>query len=212
MSKKNDLVTLGAFDQALEMDAKIDLTAVAAVFVAQWETKLFAKKKELSSRIKSTKDDIKILETAVKRSVDKSEYAITVPALGLVAKVGSVDVKWPDASEDDDDYDEDDKIGITVNIEITEKVNTARWGSESMSVRRTLKISKADIKKHKTWTNEVEELNSELLETMASIKGVSRKTREITGVIAGKKLEAAGYTGLLDHPDLVKLIEVDPIG
>ncbi len=211
MSKKNDLATLGAFDNALELDAKIDLTAVAAVFVAQWETKLFAKKKELSSRIKATKDDLKILETTVKRSVDKSIYNTTIPELGLIAKCGSVDVKWPDSNDDDLD-DEDDKIGITVSIEITEKVNTARWGSESMSVRKHLKISAADMKKHKTWTNEIDELNSELLETMSSIKGVSRKQREITGVIAGKKLEAAGYEGLLDHPDLVKLIAVDPIG
>ena len=211
MSKTKDIATLGSFDKALQLDAKIDLTAVAAVFVAQWETKLFAKKKELSSRIKSTKDDIKILEATVKRSVDKSVYAISVPSLGLVAKVDSVDVKWPDSADDDLD-DEDDKIGITINIEITEKVNTARWGSESMSVRKLVKLSKTDLRMHKTWSNEVEELNSELLETMASIKGVSRKTREITGVIAGKKLEAAGYTGLLDHPDLVKLIEVDPIG
>lgn len=211
MSKKKDIATLGAFDSAIKLDAKIDLTAVAAVFVAQWETKLFAKKAELSSRIKSTKGDIKILEATIKRSIDKSAYNTTMPELGLVAKVGSVDVKWPDSADDDLD-DEDDKIGITINIEITEKVNTARWGSESMSVRKLVKISKTDLRMHKTWSNEVDELNSELLETMASIKGVSRKTREITGVIAGKKLEAAGYTGLLDHPDLVKLIEVDPIG
>ncbi len=210
MSKTKDIATLGAFDQALEMDAKIDLTAVAAVFVAQWETKLFAKKKELSSLIKGTKDDLKILETTVKRSVDKSEYDTTIPALGLVAKVDKVEVNW--GNPDDDNFDEDDKIGITIEIDITEKVSTARWGSESMTVRRHLKIPAADMKKHKTWTKEVDDLNGELLETMASIKGVSRKTREITGVIAGKKLEAAGYTGLLDHPDLVKLIEVDPIG
>lgn len=211
MSKTKDIATLGSFDKALELDAKIDLNAVAAVFVAQWETKLFAKKKELSSMIKSTKDDIKILEATVKRSVDKSEYAISIPELGLIAKVESVEVKWP-GNSDDDDFDDDDKIGITIKIEVTEKSNTARWGSESMNVRKLVKISKTDLRMHKTWSKEVDELNSELLETMASIKGVSRKTREITGVIAGKKLEAAGYTGLLDHPDLVKLIEVDPIG
>ena len=207
MSKTTDIATLGAFDQALEMDAKIDLTAVAAVFVAQWETKLFAKKKALSSRIKATKDDLKILETTVKRSIDKSIYNTTIPELGLIAKCEGVEVNW--GNPDDDDFDEDDKIGITVKIEITEKVSTARWGSESMDVRRHLKIPAADMKKHKTWTNEIEELNSELLETMASIKGVSRKQCEITGVIAGKKLEAAGYAGLLDNPDLVKLIAVD---
>ena len=210
MSKNKDIATLGAFDEAIKLDAKIDLTAVAAVFVAQWETKLFAKKKELSTRIKRVKDDLKILEATVKRSVDKSLYAISIPDLGLVAKVDKVEVNF--GNPDDDNFDEDDKIGITVNIDITEKTSTARWGSESMSVRKHLKIPVADMKNHKSWTKEVEGLNGELLETMASIKGVSRKTREITGVIAGKKLEAAGYTGLLDHPDLVKLIEVDPIG
>ncbi len=204
MSTKNDLSTLGAFNQAIEMDAKIDLTAVAAVFVSQWETKLFAKKEELSSRIKATKDDLKILEATVKQSVDKSEYAIAIPALGLVAKVDKVEVNWGNP--------EDDKIGITVEIGITKKVSTARWGNESMSIQKHLKIPANDIKKYKNWTNEIDELNSELLETMSSIKGVSRKQREITGIIAGKKLEAAGYEGLLNHPDLVKLIAVDPIG
>lgn len=210
MSKDKDIATLGSFDNALTLNAEIDMTAVAAVFVSRWEKDLFAKKQELSKRIKGTKSDLKILDTTVKRSVDKDQYNGPIPGgLGLVSKVDKVEVNWGDV--DSDDYDEDDKVGIVIEIDITEKVSTARWGSESMDVRKHLKIPAADMKKYKEWTKELSGLNDDLLETMAEIKSIGRKTREITGVIAGKKLEASGYADLIDHPDLVKLITVDPI-
>ena len=207
MSKTKDIATLGSFDNALKIDAKIDLKDVAAVFVSQYETNLFNRKKDLSKQIKGVKGDLKMLDARVKGAINKADYAISVPELGLISKVTDVELKW---GKDEDGYDdEDEKIGLTVCIDVTEKVSTRSWGSDSLTVRKVIKISPEDRKSHKTWNKELDELNGELLETMALIKGVSRKEREITGVIAGKKLEASGYTDLLDNPDLIKLIQLD---
>lgn len=207
MSKTNDIATLGSFDNALQIDAKIDLKDVAAVFVSQYETSLFAKKKDLSKQIKGVKGDLTMLDARVKKAIVKSDYAISVPELGLISKVTDVELKWGKVEDGYDD--EDEKVGITVVIDVREKVSTRSWGSDSITVRKVVKISPEDRKTHKTWNKELDELNGELLETMTLIKGVSRKEREITGVIAGKKLDAAGYSDLLDNPDLIKLIQLD---
>ncbi len=207
MSKTKDIATLGTFANDLAIDAKIDLKDVAAVFVSQYETRLFAKKKDLSSRIKGVKGDLKMLDARVKKAVVKSDYAISVPELGLISKVTDVELKWGKCEDGYDD--EDEKIGLTVVIDVSEKVSTRSWGSDSITVRKVIKISLEDRKTHKTWNKELDELNGELLETMALIKGVSRKEREITGIIAGKKLADSGHMDLLDNPDLLRLIEVD---
>lgn len=206
MSKTKDIATLGTFANDLAIDAKIDLKDVAAVFVSQYETRLFAKKKDLSKRIKGVKGDLTMLDARVKKSVDKSEYTTSMPLLGLISKVTDVELKW---GKEDEYDDEDEKVGLTVCIDVREKVSTRSWGSDSITVRKVIKISPEDRKTHKTWNKELDELNGELLETMALIKGVSRKEREITGIIAGKKLADSGHMDLLDNPDLLRLIEVD---
>ncbi len=200
MSKKGELA---AVEKLIGADVSIDLDAVVSVYVSQYEDQLFSKKKELSTTIKGVKDDLKIQEKTLERSIDKTEYDITVPVLNLIAKVESVTVNW---KNEDDGY-----VGSTikVEVEVSEKEKTGRWNADSLTTTRKVKIPSKTLKDKTAWEKQLEGLNAELLEVMGSIKGVSRKERQVKGKISGMKLEAGGFADLLNSPDLLALVKLD---
>ena len=193
---------LAAIDGLITADVTIDLDAVVSVYVSQYEDKLFTKKKDLSKRIKGVKDDLNILEKTLERSIDKSQYDIVVPVLDLVAKVEKVNVNW---------IEEDDYVGsvIKVQVSVTEKEKTDRYSRDHLTTTRSVKIGKKEITNKINWEKELEGLNAELLETMAAIKGVSRKERQVKGKISGMKLDAGGHGALLNSPELLALVQLD---
>lgn len=200
MSKKGELQ---AVEKLIGSDVSIDLDAVVSVYVSQYEDQLFTKKKDLSKTIKGVKDDLKILDKTLERTVDKTEFDIKVPILNLVSKVESVDVNWKNP---DDGYV--DSI-IKVQVRVSEKEKTDRWSADSLTTTRKVKISSKDIKDKASWETQLDGLNTELLEVMSAIKGVSRKERQVKGKISGMKLEAGGFADLLNSPDLLALVKLD---
>jgi len=198
-AKKSELA---AIDKLIEVDAKIDLDAVVSVYVSQYEDKLFTKKKDLSKKIKGVKDDLKIQEKTLERSVDRTQYDIIIPVLDLISKVDSVNVNW----KSDDDF-----VGSTIKIEVSvyEKEKTDRYSRDHLTTTRKVAVPAKDIRNKTAWEKELEGLNAELLETMSAIKGVSRKERQVKGKISGMKLDAGGHGALLNSPDLLALVQLD---
>ena len=194
---------LAAVQGLIESDVKIDLDAVVSVYVSQYEDALFTKKKDLSKRIKGVKDDIKILEKTLERSIDKTEYDIKVPVLDLISKVDKIEINW---ENEDDGYK---GSTIKVRVQVSEKEKTDRWSTDSLTTTRSVKISSKDIKDKTNWEKELEGLNAELLETMSAIKGVSRKERQVKGKISGMKLDAGGHGALLNSPELLALVQIE---
>ncbi len=200
MSKKGELA---AVEKLIGSDVAIDLDAVVSVYVSQYEDQLFTKKKELSKTIKGVKDDLKIQEKTLERSIDKTEYDISVPVLNLISKVESININW---KNEDDGY-----VGSTIKVEVrvSEKEKTDRWSADSLTTTRKVKVSSKTLKDKTAWEKQLEGLNAELLEVMSAIKGVSRKERQVKGKISGMKLEAGGFADLLNSPDLLALVKLD---
>ena len=170
---------------------------VVSVFVSEYETNLFTKKEDLSSQIKLVKEELKDLDKRLIGSVDQTEYETTNSVLNISSKVDSVSVNW--GKKD---------TNISVRVEIKDDDDKSRYSS-SFSKGFKLSISKPNVELHTKNTEELESLNSELMEVMGLIKGVSRKERQIRGKISRLKLEESGFEGLLQSEDMLQLIKIE---
>lgn len=180
------------------VQADVGMNEIVSVFVSRYETGLFAKKDELSAKIKAAKKAVEDHESLVIGSVDRSKYSAKVESLGLTFKCTDVSVNWKST----DGY-HSEKAGIKVFI----GMNDGRE-RDAYSKTITLPLSAEAIKERAELTKAVASLESELLETMTQIKAVSRKERELRGRISEMKLQQAGFAELINNPDLQKLIAI----
>lgn len=194
---------------AITADVNVGIDEVVSVFVSQYEDNLFAKKKDLSAQIKQLKSDSKALDTRLIKSIDTSEYDITVPVLNLTSKVDNIDIVWK-GDEDEDSYSSRKvKVSsVVVRVEVKDNDDNDRYSS-SLNKNINVTISAADEKLHRNLETELSDTNGELVEVMGLIKSVSRKERQVRGRISAKKLEESGFEGLLQSPEMLKLIELD---
>ena len=159
---------------------------------------LFERKDELSKNIKTIKDDIKSLDDKLIKSIVKSDYEGSISVLNVTSKVDEVNIRW------------DKKKGdfLVVDVKVKDNDNTDRWSSSSFMKDVNVRIDKSDSKVHYELENRLEELKTELTEVMGLIKSVSRKERQVRGRISEMKLAESGFSGLLESPELLKLIEL----
>jgi len=185
--------------QQMSSNVNVGLDEVVSVFVSRYETQLFDRKDELSKNIKTVKDELEDLDKRLKKSINTSEYETSIKVLNITTHVEDVTVGW------------DKKKGdfITVEIEVKDNdKNEDRWSSSSFTKYKKVKISKSDSTTHTELSDKLEVLKSELAETMVLIKSVSRKERQVRGRISEMKLQESGFAGLLDSPELTKLVEL----
>ncbi len=196
--------------QAMTADVNVGIDEVVSVFVSQYEDNLFGKKKELSGAIKRVKGEVKALDKRLIASVDRTVYDIKVPVLNITSKVDEVSLVWK-GDEDEDDY-RSRKVkasSIIITLEIKDEDKDGDRYDRTMGKRITTKISKTDENIHTALLSELSGLSGELTEVLSLIKSVSRKERQVRGRISAKKLETAGYEGLLNDKEMLALVQLD---
>lgn len=195
MTKAN----LPAFINDVSLNVNVGIDEVVSVFVTKYEDALFAKKDELSGKIKSVKASVANLDKMLIGSVDRQKYNVSVPQLGFTFDVKDVKVNWEDTY-----YGK--KNTITVELAMYDKSDKDNHSVYTKNIK--LPMLATDIADHKSMVEELEQLNAELLEVMTNIKSVSRKERQIRGRISEMKLEKAGHSDLLSNPELLKLTQM----
>jgi hypothetical protein len=181
-------------------DVNVGMTEVVSVFVAKYEDGLFAKKDELSKRIKETKKDIADLVANLEGSIAQSVYETTIPVLGLTTKVSSVTVNF-------DGHYSNKKPVIVTTVGVFDNSSDSDYASFSKTFLTD--IPAEDVALNKSMKVELEGLNAELMEVMGLIKTVSRKERQIRGKIAEMKLEQSGMSEMLANPEMLKLVQLN---
>lgn len=189
-------------DVMSQMTAKVNvgIDEVVSVFVTKWEDGLHAKREELSKKVKDVKSAIEMLETKLIGSVDVSEYTnVRVPMFGVIGKASKPSVNWEDGYNTK-------KNTITVEVGLQSEDDSGAY----MSFRKnlTFPIPQADVDDRANLVAERDQLSAELADVLIQIKSVSRKERQIRGRISEMKMEQAGFSDLINNPDMLKLIEV----
>jgi prefoldin subunit 5 len=197
----NDLTpSTSNFIDSMGSNVNVGMNEVVSVFVAKYEDGLFAKKDELSKKIKTVKQELADLDKRLIKSVNQDQYVTTIALFELKSKVMDVSVVWKNEYGDKKDNNK-----VIVNVGLFSKEDKTY---PDFSKKFTTKISQEAIEIHSNLESEVESLNSELLEVMTMIKSVSRKERQIRGRISEMKLEQSGFADLMNNPEMVKLIEI----
>ncbi len=184
---------------AMNTNVDVGMNEVVSVFVSKYEDGLFAKKDDLSAAIRVLKQELSDFDKSVRELVDSSEYDAKVPNLGFTFKMGDVKVNWEKTwSTEANTY--------TINVEMHD--SSAKRDGAVYTKTIVKAIPSKIIKQREDVNKALEEKNAELLEVMTLIKSVSRKERQIRGRISEMKLAESGFSGLLDNPDMLKLVEI----
>jgi hypothetical protein len=200
MSENTSVVP--SFVSAMNADVNVGMNEVVSVFVSKYEDGLFAKKDELSKKIKGLKSSLADLTKWLEGSVNKDQYTTTMFPLGISSRVTGIEIIWTDTS-----YNYKEKNTINVVVGVFDNSSDSKYPSFSKTF--TTKISKQDIDHHTELENDLESVNGELMEVMSLIKSVSRKERQIRGRISEMKLEQSGFSDLINNPEMVKLIQIN---
>lgn len=186
----------------ISTNVNVGIDEVVAIFVSRYETDLFNKKDRISDQIKKLKASIDKFTADLVKSVDKKEYELAVPKLGLTFKVDEVEVHF-----DKPEHYGNRKIGIHVSVGMWDKEESRTYASHTKVV--VLPIDSDIIAQRKALNEELEQLNLQLIDVLGLIKSVSRKERQVRGKIAEMKMEQAGQSELLANGELTKLISMN---
>lgn len=181
---------------AMSSDVNVGMDEVVSVFVSRYETQLFDKKDEVGKNIKTVKAELADLDDRLVAAVDKDQYNTSIISLNISTKVDGVNVNWGKK----ENY-------VNIEIEVKDNDKTNRY-SHSFTKNVKLAILDGDVKKHTDLDDTLENLKTDLAEVMGLIKAVSRKERQVRGRISEMKLQESGFAGLLDSPELTKLVEL----
>lgn len=184
--------------ESMSANVNVGMDEVVSVFVSRYETALFEKKDDLSDKIKTIKKEQEDLDNRLINSIDKSQYEMTIEPLNVKSNVHEVRVVWS----------KDTSPTIKIDIVLKDAAKTGGYHS-SLSKAISVKVGKKDISVHDEAVKRLDDLNAELMDVMTKIKAVSRKERQIRGKISEMKLKESGFEGLLENPEMVKLVQLD---
>jgi hypothetical protein len=182
--------------QAMATDVAVSMDDVVSAFVAQYETNLYDRKKDLQSKIQLTKQHIDIVKKDVLAAVDAQSFVrdLTLP-FGLTATVNGGDIDF-------------DKEKVAFVITIKNDTGRSSYGN-TINIHRNKKIPVALMRQHKGYVKELKELEAQLNETLMSLKQLPRKERQVRGKVAMRKLEESGYASLMEDQELALLVQLD---
>ena len=184
---------------AMSSNVNVGMNEVVSVFVSKYEDGLFAKKDDLSAKIKVVKREIDQFDTDLLKSVDSTQYDASVPSLGLTFKMGDVRVCW------EGNYNTP-KNTLSIAVEMFDRSNDRQHATYTKMIHQAISadvVSDRDLAKDQLAT-----LNSELMEVMGLIKSVSRKERQIRGRISEMKLAESGMAELLNNSEMLQLVQI----
>lgn len=206
MEKKN-------LAEVVQMDAKVTFDDLVNIYVSQYEEQLHQKRARIQVQIKELNaaktELIKVIRAQVLEDAQLSfDNSI----------IGGFKVKFTVVVDDDHDLGKDTFWPITVKqfTEITIP-DDLKWRSSSV-LRDDVSQSVQWILKHRVedgmveaWNKTVKELGElkeQLLGVNGDIQSIDRKTRQIKGLLATKKLEDIGASNLLEMPEVQNILKL----
>jgi hypothetical protein len=184
---------------AISSNVNVGMNEVVSVFVSKYEDGLFAKKAELSAKIKAIKADLKQIDADLVLSVDPTKYDQSVPVLTMLFKLVETSVHW------------EPTYNIPKNMLVIDvgMIDSSIHPTRSQYTKRIYQDISVDVvTKHDEAQSQLAVLNGELMEVMGLIKLVSRKERQIRGRISEMMLAESGLADLLDSSELLSLTQI----
>jgi len=204
----NEAKALAVLGTMGEIAANVGMDEVVGVFVARWEDSLYKEKDRLSSEIRTVKKDMEQQDKAIvnQARLSTNQYETTVPALGIKSVVTDVGLRW---NQTNVPYGEKKVVRPVVRYSVAIQ-NTDSSETSSNQIRKVFdhQVGEADVERHNNFESQLAELNSSLSEILVKIKGIGRKERQVRGRISEMKLQQAGFEDLINHPELVQLVEL----
>jgi hypothetical protein len=185
---------------AMNVNADVGMNEIVSVFVAKYEGNMIAKKDELSAKLKVVKKELADIDTDLINGVDKARYNVVVPFYGYKIAATDVSVQWEKSYSCD-------PFQVRITVAMTDP-NAAREDRQLMTQYLTEPIPKEVIARRAEILSTIDSLTAELAAVLTELKAVSRKERQIRGRISEMKLAQSGYSGLMDNPELLQLIEM----
>ena len=192
------MTQLTALNQ-ISANVNVGMDEVVSVFVAKYEDGLFAKKDELSAAIRTLKQEMGDFDKTIIESVDPSEYDAKVPTLGFTFKMGEVSIRWEKNWQGE---------ANTYTISVDMYDSSAKRDGAVFTKSIVKPIPSKIVKQREEVKKALEDKNAELMEVMSQIKSVGRKERQIRGRISEMKLAESGFSGLLDNPEMLQLVQI----
>lgn len=192
---KNKLKNLG------KVDVTFGLNDVVNVFVSRFEKDLLEKQKQVSSNIQKKNGEIERELEKVKKEME-----------GRIEKSFENDINislfknnlfFFEKEKGEISYDEKEFVG---GLRLFKK-EKGTYGRESMLFSKSVTITN-ELKRVKELEKELLELKKELGNVMVELSSISRKEREIRGVISERNLKENGFEGMLEDKDIIKLIQI----
>ena len=191
----NELAQLPAF-KAMQTDLQVSMDDVVSAFVSQYESNLFARKKELTGIIRDLEKELSDNRDAILENVNGDEYEKEAQRLpfGLTAKVKPGEIEWGDNT-------------VRIAIEVKNPLGSS-YGS-TITLSRTKAIPAKYRKIQDKVSKELGEVRADLGEVLVALKSITRKERQVRGRIAMRKLEDSGYASLMQDEELAQLVQLD---
>jgi hypothetical protein len=191
----NDVVKQ-ASTTAIATDLSVHMDDVVSAFVAKYEDNLFARKKEVAAEIRILERQLSDLDKQVLK--DTAPEHPTQIDFGLKVEETGRGIEW--AKE---------RVCTQLAIYDPDENQTHYSGRSRLTVRTYQEITPAHLAKHNGLTDQKRELDDKLSVTLADLKSLPRKERQVRGRIAMKKLEDAGYESLMADPEMAALVQLD---
>lgn len=182
--------------KAMQTDIQVSMDDVVSAFVSQYESNLYARKKELGAAVKDVNNRIDVFMKALRKKINGDSFVNVAMPFDLAAISSEGQIDW-------------DKATMHFQISINRKGTENRSYGSTINVSKYKPIPAAQVKAHERLEKEASGLRADLSDVLVALKSITRKEREVRGRIAVRKLEDSGYANLMQDSELVKLVQLD---
>lgn len=200
--------------QVVQMDAKVTFDDLVNIYVSKYEEELHQRRARIQAQIRElngakSKLIQAIREIAHDNVADRFE---TIQNDGIVAKFTVSVAEAGDLTKSDFwDVDVKQRLDIVHETALQWRPKNTIYSDEvSQSIVLALKVRICDeqVQEWKKTEQELATLKEQLLVVNGDIQAIDRKTRQIKGLLATKKLEDIGATNLLEMPEVQSILKL----
>ena len=185
----------------LTSNLQVGMEDVVNVFIARLEDSLHNQRENLQGQVRNLKTKLEELNDEQKLRKDDIELvSIQTQYVEISQKLDDVRVNW-------------EKGIVSIDVETTTKSRKYVGKSDyydkkesTSEVQVHLSISPKALNEHNSLNKEIADLTAELMKVNNQLRDMSRKERQVRGVIATKKLTEMGMEDLLNDGDLLAIV------